>query len=510
MSQIKKGALLYYFNIALTNVVGIILMPFIEDQLGIDEYGLWMLIGSFVGYIAVLDLGMGNSIVRFVSKFRAEKDSKGEENFLANTFIIYIFISTIILILGLFCYFNIERIFPKLDPEQFSRARIMFGILIFNIIITLPGGTFGAVCKAYEHFVYPKSVRIVRYVIRSITIVAVLFLGGKAIAVVAIDTLMGISVVFANARYCFGKLDLKIKLHKLDGALLKEIFSYSIWIFVGIVATKFQWSSGQVILGRTTTTAIVAIYGVGVILGTYYTAFSDAVTNLFLPRAMQMTVRRSSNMENTDMMIRIGRISMIMLMWILCGFTLFGKQFVVLWMKPEYLDSYYIALTIMIVYTIPLIENFADSIIKAQNKVKFKAVIFLFCTLGGMGLGYWLSLTMGIFGMLIGLVVGWVTAEIFLNIYYYRVLKLELFRFFKEVFHKIVPFTVVAFLIGYGIKFIPGDGWLNLAVKIFLFTGVYFMLMLRFGTIHYEKDLFRRSYNSAKGSLNMYREKIFG
>ncbi len=484
------------------------LMPFIEAKLGIDEYGLWMLIGSFIGYITVLDLGLGNAIVRFVAKFRAEGDKIGQENFLANTFIIYGLISTVVLIIGVVGYFNIDRIFPKLGPDQLGTAKIMFAILIFNITITLPGNNFSAICSAYEHFVYPKSVRIVRYIIRSIMIVAILLLGGKAIAVVTIDSLMGISVVYANARYAFKTLNIKIKLHKLDASLLHEIFSYSIWIFVGIVAYKFQWSSGQVILGRTATTAVVAVFGVGVILGTYYSAFSQAITGLFLPRAMQMTVRKTSDKENTDMMIRVGRFSMIILMWILSGFILYGKQFVILWMKEDYTDSYYIALFIMLAYTIPLIENFADSILKAQNKVKFKAILFFSFTMIGICLGYWWSFSYGIFGMIGGLIVGWMTTETCLNVYYHRVLKLDMFRFFKEVSFKILPFSLLAFSVGFGIRYFPGGGWFNFALKVILFTGVYFLLIYKYGIIYSEKDLFRRSYASAKTTLIFYRDKI--
>lgn len=40
MSQLKKGALLSYANIFLTNVIGLILTPFIVKSLGDSEYGL--------------------------------------------------------------------------------------------------------------------------------------------------------------------------------------------------------------------------------------------------------------------------------------------------------------------------------------------------------------------------------------------------------------------------------------------------------------------------------------
>ena len=98
MSQLKKGAFLNYATIFLTNVVGLLLTPFILNHLGKEEYGVYTTIGALVGTISVLDLGLNNTIVRFVAKYQAEKDKKGEENFLATTMIIYFCISLLSLI----------------------------------------------------------------------------------------------------------------------------------------------------------------------------------------------------------------------------------------------------------------------------------------------------------------------------------------------------------------------------------------------------------------------------
>ena len=510
MSQIKKGALLDYFNIALTNIVGIVLTPFIIRKLGDSEYGLYTLIGAFVGYIAVLDLGLGNAIVRFIAKFRAEEDKKGEENFLANTMVIYGFISSVIILAGTVCYFNIESIFANsLKPDQMGSAKIMFAILIFNLAISLPGGTFGAICSGYEHFVYPKSLRITRYIIRSITIVAVLFLGGKAVSLVVIDTLMSISVVTANAHYVFKKLNVKIKLHHFDKSLITEVFAYSVWIFVAVLAAKFQWTSGQVILGIVANTTVVAIFAVGVMLGTYYGAFSSAITGVFLPRATKMSIRSNGDRELTDLMIRLGRISFIVLMYILCAFALFGKQFVFLWVGSTYYDAYLIALVIMLAYTVPLVENFGNSVMMAQNKVRFKALLYLSFTFLGMALGYWLALDYGIFGMLTGLMVSWVIVQVVTNIYYHRVLKLDMFRFFKELVYKTWWCVILAFCIGFLIDFIPGEGWFNFILKAFLYTCVYGLLVYNFGIITYEKNLFDTSFKSMKTQAVLYKNMIF-
>ncbi len=101
MSQLKKGAVLTYINIALTNVIGLTLTPFIIRSLGNSEYGLYTLIGSFVAYLTLVDLGLNNTIVRFVAKYRAEGDSYGEKQFLSTTMWVYLGISFFIIIIGL-------------------------------------------------------------------------------------------------------------------------------------------------------------------------------------------------------------------------------------------------------------------------------------------------------------------------------------------------------------------------------------------------------------------------
>ena len=96
MSQLKKGAILSYGNILLTNIIGLVITPFMIKALGDSEYGLYTLIGSLVTYFSLMDFGLNNTIIRFVAKYRAEKDKKGEENFLVSILLIYLVISLVV------------------------------------------------------------------------------------------------------------------------------------------------------------------------------------------------------------------------------------------------------------------------------------------------------------------------------------------------------------------------------------------------------------------------------
>ncbi len=494
MSQLKKGAMLSYVSILLTNLLGIVLTPFMIRTLGDSDYGLYTLIGSVIGYISVMDFGLNNTVVRFVAKYRAEDDRKGEENFLAVTMIIYSVISALVVLVGIAMYFNLDNVFERsLTVAEMQKARIMFAILIFNLALTLPGGAFAAICSGYEHFVWPRALNIIKYVVRSALVVALLLMGGDAIGVVILDTVMTLLVIALNGYYVLRRIKVRFRLHQFEMTMVKRIFSYSVWIFVFAMVGQFQWRAGQVILGSVSGTTAVAIYGVGIMLGTYYGAFSTAVSGVFRPRATKMTVQNASGEELTSMMIRIGRISFLVLLMILGGYFLFGKQFVMLWVNKTYLEAWSISMIIMVAYTLPLVQAFANSILEARSKFAFKAVVYILLIVLGTGVGTYLIRDYGIVGLTIGSTGGWLLSQVIMNIYYQRAIGLNIPRFLLELCRGLLPSFVVVVALGLLIDRLPGDGWLNLAAKIAIYAAVYILVMLKFGVNKTEADMFRSS-----------------
>tara|TARA_R110002050_G_scaffold296426_1_gene456412 strand:- start:62386 stop:63909 length:1524 start_codon:yes stop_codon:yes gene_type:complete len=501
LSQIKKGAFLNYITIFLTNVVGLFLTPFILNHIGKSEYGIYTAIGALVGTISVLDLGLNNTIIRFVAKYKAEKDKPGEENFLATTMIIYTVISVTIIIIGLVFYGHIDTYFTKMNPDEIKIAKTIFVLLIFNLAINLPGGSLRGICFGYEDFVFPKTVNIIRYLLRTITVVSVLILGGKAISLVIIDTVFNILIILIGIYYVFFKLKVRFKLHEFKLKYVKQIFGYSLWIFVFAIVGMLQWKAGHWILGRIALPEVLAIYGIGIVLGTYYGAFSTAISSVFLPRATKMTVGNASGEELTSMMIKIGRISFVILMYILGAFSLFGKQFVYLWVGKELgidgsHETWLIAFLIMIAYTLPLVQGFGNSILEAKNKLSFKAILYLSFLIFGVTLGAFLAKQYGALGMILGTVTGWLIVQNVMNFYYHKIIGLNILRFFKELFNKTALTVITIIVLGYFVNYIPGSGWLNFIIKAITYSAIYGFLIYNFGLIKFEKELFKSSFSS--------------
>ena len=76
MNQLKAGAALNYVVIVLNIAVGLLYTPYMLRMMGQSEYGLYSLVASVIAYPTILDLGLGNAIVRYTAKYRAEGKTK--------------------------------------------------------------------------------------------------------------------------------------------------------------------------------------------------------------------------------------------------------------------------------------------------------------------------------------------------------------------------------------------------------------------------------------------------
>ncbi len=493
MSQLKKGALLTYFKIILTNVVGLVLTPFIIKNLGDSEYGVYLLVGSFVAYLGLMNLGINNTIVRYVAKYKATNDKKGEQEFLGTTMWLYILISLLLTIIGVFLYLNFETIFSQsLTKEELRIAKIMFLILVGNIALALPGGSFFAICNGYESFVFPSALSIIKYAVRAVVIFCVLLLGGKAISIVIVDTVLGLLAISIAIIFVTKKLKVKISLKVFDKSLVKSIFSYSLWVFLFGIVYRFQWNAGQIVLGVTTSTISVAVYGVGVLLGGYYGAFSGGINSVLIPRATQMVVKNRNGTELTNTMIKIGRLNSYILLLVLSGFILFGKAFIFLWVGEIYEQSWSIALLLMIVMTLPLIQAFGNSVLEAKKKNRFKSLLSLVTVGIGVLIGFFLSKQFDIYGIAVPLVTAMGLNSIIMNYYYKKIFGFRIIYFFiKTILSPLIILSILTILFYYLLKYVDINTWVSLLLGIIVYTiisasAIYFILLNE-----YEKSLFK-------------------
>lgn len=502
-NQLKAGAILSYISLGITSFISIIYTPIMLRLLGQSQYGLYNLANSVIGYLGVLDFGLGNAVVRYTSKYRALNDKESEENLYGMFIIIYSILAIIILIAGGILVVNSGYIFSaKLSISELKTMKVLMGIMIFNLAISFPLGIFGAIITAYERFIFPKIVSIIRAVINPFIMLPLLLMGYTSIGLTVATTILNIIFMFINIYYCFFKLKIKIQFKKIRFNVIREISGYSFFVFMNIIVDKIYWSTDQLILGAVSGSIAVAIYAVASTINGYYMNFSTAISGVFLPKITAMVTRSVSDKEISDLFIRTGRVQYIIMSFILGGFILVGQQFINTWAGQGYRQAYYIAIIVMIPLTIPLIQTLGISILQAKNMHKFRSIIYLIISLINLIASIPLAKILGGTGAAIATAVSMVLGHgIIMNIYYMKIIKLDILSFWNNILKMSIP-VVLSLVVS---KFINSsiyiNGYLGVAIQAIIFSFIFLVFMWFIGMNDYEKQLLCKPFEKIRNKM---------
>ena len=203
INQLKAGAILNYIVIVLNILVTLLYTPYMLRMMGQNEYGLYALLASVIAYLTVIDFGIGNAIVRYTAKFRAEGKITEQYEMFGMFFLLYVVIGIIALSIGTVLYFNVDCLFAEtMSLAELLKARVMILILVFNLAFTFPMSIFGSIITAYERFTFPKVINIVRILLNTGVMIVLLSMGYKAIALVVIQTIFNVFTLIINFIYC--------------------------------------------------------------------------------------------------------------------------------------------------------------------------------------------------------------------------------------------------------------------------------------------------------------------
>ena len=502
--QRRIGAILSYLSIILTTLVQLLYTPLLIKMLGQSEYGLYSLIYSIIGYLTVLDLGFGNAIVVYTTKYRVQKKYEEEKNIYGMFFAIFCIISVIVTLCGIALYFNVETLFGNaMTNGEIAKAKIMMLILTFNLSITFLFNIFSSIIIAYEKFVFQKLLAILNTLLVPLLMIPLLFLGFKSITLCLVITLVNSLVMISNYLYCKKKLNIEIKFKKFDFKLLKEMFCYSFFIFLGTIVDKINWSVDQFILGAVSGTMAVSLYSVASHINTLFINLSTSLSSVMLPKVTKMVVSNATGEELTDEMIKVGRLQYFIIFLLASGFALFGKEFIIMWVGRDFMTSYYIALILIIPLCVPLIQNLGISIMQAKNMYKFRSVLLAIVAIFNIILSIPLVKIYNGIGAAIGTSISLIIGNIIIiNIYYQKTIGINVLKFWRQILKMTVFFMLPISIVLIIMRFIKLSGFIYLIVFISLYIIIYCIVSYFFVMNDYEKFIVNKifkKFNIKKG-----------
>lgn len=489
-SEVKYGALISYCTIGFYIIAGFFYTPYLIRKLGLSDFGLFSLSLSIIGYFS-MDFGVGAALTRFIARFRAEKREDEIQNILGITTKLYLAMDFFIVLILCVLYIYSDKIFTSLSPSEYERFRLILLITSTFIIFSFPMMPLNGIFIAYEKMIILQSIEFLSKLLSVTFLVVALWIGYGLFGVVIISSAITLIFQVIKTLYLRFKLGLCVNIRFHNREMLKSIASFSLWATIATIADKFFFAVIPIFLAALSGTAEVAVFAIIATIEGYILTIARAMNGLFLPKVMKMVVDNNNSSQITNLMIRVGRVQLYIIGYIIICLFVFGQEFFKLWVGDDFDMAYYGMIIVLLPCLFHLTMGVAEELIYARNKVKYRAIIYVTGSILSVGLIIALAPKLGAIGASIGVGVAFLIAyNILADIIYQKVLNLEVVLFFKKCHLRILPFILIIITLGGIIQIlVPTNTYTGLITKGIFLTIIYILIIWFFSINQEEKDL---------------------
>lgn len=247
--RLAKNTAFMYARMGLLMLISLYTSRVVLQQLGIDDYGTYGLVGSIVTMFSSLRGIFATSTQRFINY----EMGKGNKERLVTIFnmsnVINLIISLLFIILveavG-YWFLNYKMV---IDPSRLFAAKLVFQFSIFSAVVSLLTTPFDALIIAHERMDVYAYFAILEGVLR----LGVVFLLGafgfdKLIFYGFLQLLVSVIIRFLNAFFCRKKFEECRYARVWDKSLFKEMATFAGWNFLGNTAFSLVQSGLDMIL----------------------------------------------------------------------------------------------------------------------------------------------------------------------------------------------------------------------------------------------------------------------
>lgn len=398
-------------SLACLALAGFIITPVLLNRLGEHAYGVWVLLGTVLGYYGLLNFGIDTSVVRYISKHLAERDLENtaavfhasQIYFTAAGFAVLLISA---LLAAVFAYsdsvfHNIFNLSPALRRD-------------FSLLLILLGGGAGisylarahqSVLKAVERFDLVNGIGMASIVGRTIAVIC--FMNASLLRLGCLfaffDVLASVALVVA-ARAILARHGLpRTSFHRVT---FKKISTYGKYAFLTCLADQFRFQTAPLVIGHFLAMAMVTYFSIANILVTSFRSITGSFGIPFLP----LFSRYDGEMDYDGIRKIFLRASKIQsaLALLLCGSILgAAAPFLQLWVgrsiAPASLDlSFKVLLVLLFPNMLDVMQSVSVSYLYGIGKHPFLAWLTIVEGLLSLSLGILLVKPLGIMGVALG------------------------------------------------------------------------------------------------------------
>lgn len=340
--RIAKNTLMLYVRMLFMMFLGLFTSRIVLSALGENDFGIYNVVGGVVAMFTVISGALNSAVSRFMT-FEMGKGEEAQLNKVYSTAVtIQMILAVTIIVLaepaGLWFIDNKMTI----DPSRIPAARLVLQFSLLAFVVNLMSVPQMASITAHEKMSAYAYIGILDGVLRFA--VALLILHSSNDRLILYSALMSFVVIVVRVAYgvyCRTHFDECRYRPVFDGRLVREMFSFAGWNFIGVASGVLRDQGGNLLVNLFSGPAVNAARGVAFQLNSAVQGF---VTNFMT--AVNPQITKSYAASEHDYMFSLvrksSRLSFCLLLLIALPVFFNAEYLLEVWLKdvPEHAASF--------------------------------------------------------------------------------------------------------------------------------------------------------------------------
>lgn len=361
--RIAKNTLVLYVRMLFLMAIGFYTSRVILEALGVEDFGIYNVVGGFVALFAILSKSLSGAASRFLNFEMGRGNEEKLSKVFSTTVSIQIFLALIIAIIaeifGMW-FVNSKMVIP---PDRLYATNWVFHFSVLTFCANLLMVPYHAAIIAHERMNVFAYISIFEGIAK-LLICYLLFISpaDKLILYSILMFLIQVVVCFANYIYCIKKFK-ECKYHFVkDKSLILQIFSYSTWNTIGTSSAILRNQGGNVLINLFAGPTVNAARAIA---NQVLHAVNGFVENFFVALRPQITKAYASGDRDYMMMLIFqgSRLSFYMLLFLSLPILINADYLLHLWLKTVPDHS---VLFVQLTLAFTMIESISSPLITAQ------------------------------------------------------------------------------------------------------------------------------------------------
>lgn len=373
--RIARNTMFLYFRMMLVMLVNLYTSRIVLQYLGIEDYGIYNVVGGIVTMFTFLNGSLGTATSRYITFELGRKNLTRLNQVFNVAFIIHLCIALLIIILSetIGLWFFYEKM--TIPENRFNAALWVYQISILTCFFSLTQVPYNATIIAHENMKIYAWVGIGE-VIGKLIIVYLLLISpiDKLVFYALLLCLLQVSIMWFYRVYCNKKFkESKLKIYR-NKALYREMFGYAGSDLIGNMSVLAQGQGLNILLNMFFGPVVNAARGIAYQVQGAVTQFSNNFMTAVKPQIIKLYAEGKVN----DMMELVQKSSCFSfyLMWIIT-FPIFleSDYILTLWLGkyPEHTVSF--LRLILVLCLIQTLKTPRTTVFHATGHIKLTNII---------------------------------------------------------------------------------------------------------------------------------------